>query len=94
MLIVHAAIAYADAVTIKVGGVKSQGEDHHETIALLTELLAPDEQGTRALNQLRRIIDQKTSVSYAGEVYEQKDVDSLWKSVDRFRTWCLAVLGV
>ena len=28
VLIIHAAIAYTDAITIKVGGVKSQGEDH------------------------------------------------------------------
>ena len=27
VLIVHAAIAYTDAITIKVGGVKSPGED-------------------------------------------------------------------
>ncbi len=89
VLIVHAAIAFADALTIRFGAVKSQGEDHHDTIALLAELLSPSEPTTRALNHLRRIIDQKTAVSYAGEAYTRTDVDALWKSMDRFRRWAL-----
>ena len=34
LLIVHAAIAYTDAITIKISGVKSQGEDHMEAVDL------------------------------------------------------------
>ena len=32
-LIVHAAIAYTDAITIKLAGVKSRGQDHDDTVA-------------------------------------------------------------
>ncbi len=35
LLMVHAAIGYTDALTIRIAGVKSQGEDHHEAIALV-----------------------------------------------------------
>jgi hypothetical protein len=92
VLIVHAAIAYADSVTIKLGGVKSQGEDHYDTISLLDEFVAPNPDKKNALNQLKKIIDHKTSVSYSGDIYEKEDVDRLWKLLERFRNWALTVL--
>ncbi len=93
VLIVHAAIALADAVSIKLGGVKSRGDDHHDTIALLEELVASSEQKRKALQQLRRIIDHKNTVSYSGSVYEEADIEQLWKQVSRFREWAMDVLG-
>jgi HEPN domain-containing protein len=92
VLIVHAAIAYADAISIRLGSVKSRGEDHHETIALLEELLTAGEERRKALHQLRRIIDQKNAVSYSGEIYRRKDVEELWKLASRFREWAIQVL--
>ncbi|MFH0992121.1 MAG: hypothetical protein V1799_19130 [bacterium] len=41
---------------------------------------------------LRRIIDHKNAVSYAGHLYSQKDVDNLWKLVERFRAWAIQLL--
>jgi len=92
VLIVHAAIALADAVAIRIGGTKCRGEDHHEAIALLEELVAPSEGKKRALQQFRRVIDHKTAVSYSGEVYGRADIDEMWRLVNRFRTWALDVL--
>lgn len=92
VLIVHAAIALSDAVCIKLGGVKSGGGDHHESISLLEELVAPSDRKKSALVQFRRIIDHKTLVSYSGEMYEQKDIDQLWKCMGRFRSWAHSVL--
>ena len=93
VLIVHAAIAFADAVSIKLGGVKSRGEDHHDTIALLEELVAPGQEKKKALLQLRRIIDHKNAVSYSGNVYEKADIEQLWRQVNRFKEWANDVLG-
>jgi hypothetical protein len=92
VLIVHAAIAYADAISIRLGAVKSRGEDHHETISLLEELLTAGEERRKALHQLRRIIDHKNAVSYSGEIYRRKDVDQLWKLASRFREWAIQLL--
>lgn len=93
VLIVHAAIALADAIAIKLAGVKSRGEDHHETIALLEEVVAPGEEKKKALLHLRRIIDHKNAVSYSGELYNKKDIEQLWKQVARFREWAMDLLG-
>ena len=92
LLVVHAAIAFADAICVKLGGVKSRGEDHHEAIALLDEVTAVSQAQKKALNQFRKIIDHKTSVAYAGDVYGKADVEQLWRLVVRFREWAMRVL--
>ena len=92
VLIVHAAIALADAIAIKLAAVKSRGDDHHETIALLEAVVAPSEEKKKALQHLRRIIDHKNAVSYSGELYDRKDIEQLWKQVARFRQWAMDLL--
>lgn len=93
VLIVHSAIAYADSLTIKVGGVKSHGEDHMAAVDLVGQVVALDERGEKALIQLSRLIEQKNLVSYSGEIYSRKDVDDLWKYLERFRAWILPMLA-
>lgn len=92
LLIVHAAIAYADALTIRIAGVKSQGEDHHEAIALLREHTAASEAQRSALNHLAKIIDHKNAVAYSGSLYEAKDAAMLQRHLERFHRWVLSIL--
>lgn len=87
MLIIHSAIAYSDAICIKFAGVKSQGEDHIQAVSLLKEILASSDENKKAFQNLEKMIAHKNSVSYSGEVYEAKDIDLLWKHLDRFKTW-------
>lgn len=87
VLAIHAAIAYADAITIKVGGVKSSGDDHMAAIDLLRQVVALDEAGHRAAKHLARMIEQKNLVSYSGEIYARQDVEELWRHLERFRGW-------
>ncbi|MGH7495140.1 MAG: hypothetical protein ACREOO_22440 [bacterium] len=92
ILQVHAAIALADAIAIKLSGVRSRGENHYETITLLDEVVAPGQDKEKALRQLRAIIDQKNWVSYSGKIFSRRDVDKLAKLLDRFRNWALKIL--
>jgi len=87
VLLIHSAIAYADSVTIKFGGIKSRSENHLDLIRLLDTLLPESEGKTTALNQLERLITHKTSVSYSGEDYDRKDIDKLLKHLERFKEW-------
>jgi hypothetical protein len=93
VLIVHAAIAYSDAITIKVGGVKSQGADHMAAVDLVRQIVTLDKAGENALNHLWQMIQEKNVVSYHGEIYARRDVDKLWKHLERYRTWALSILG-
>ena len=92
VLIVHSAIAYADALCIKLSGQKSVGESHEHTITLLEENVAGGEDKSKALNQLRYIIEEKTHVSYLGEILSQSGTKELWKRLVRFREWALSIL--
>lgn len=94
VLIVHAAIAYTDAITIKVAGVKSRGEDHAQAARLMEEVVALDEDGRKALNKLRRLIEEKNLVSYSGEIYQKNDIERMWKLLERYKNWAVEMLGL
>jgi hypothetical protein len=74
VLLVHAAIALTDAITVKVGGVKSVGEDHTLAADLLETIVAADAAGKKAINHLRALIQEKNLVSYSGEIYRHDDI--------------------
>ena len=92
VLIVHSAIAFADALSIKLSGVKSVGENHEDAVVLVENAVADGEGKTRAINQLRRIIEEKTKVSYLGDLYSPSQSKELWKRLERFRKWAKEIL--
>ncbi len=93
VLIIHAAIALGDALTIKAGGVKCIGENHYEIISLIKDFIPGDEKRTKALNQLEAIISHKNSISYSGDIYTKQDLDKLTKNFTRFSEWANAILN-
>ncbi|MCF8241478.1 MAG: hypothetical protein K9J16_08815 [Melioribacteraceae bacterium] len=92
VLIIHAAIALADAVTIRFASAKCTGDNHYEIIKLLKEAAPADKQKTKAITQFEKLIDHKNAVSYQGEIYRSEDIQLLQKHFDRFRTWVESVL--
>lgn len=92
VLIVHAAIAYSDSLCIKLAGLRSAGEDHEDAVLLLENSVANSVEKDKALNQLRRIIEEKTKVSYLGELYSSSQTKEMWKRLERFRNWALDIL--
>jgi len=93
VLIVHSAIAYADAISIKFSGQKSSSTNHEDSIALVDEAIADGVEKKNAINQLRRIIEEKTKVSYSGDLYGEPLIRELWKRLVRFQTWAVRILG-
>lgn len=87
VLLVHAAIALTDALTVKVGGVKSAGEDHMLGADLLESVLAVDAEGKKAIGHFRAIIQEKNLVSYGGQIYRQEDIRRMARHLTRFRIW-------
>lgn len=79
VLIIHAAIALADAVTIKLSGKKCSGDSHYEIIELLRQVTPPSQNKNKSLDQFKKLIDHKNKVSYYGDIYIKKDVDKLLK---------------
>jgi HEPN domain-containing protein len=93
ILIVHSAIALADALTIKLGGIKCKGENHSEILGLLKDLSTDSSQRDNALNQLESIIAHKNSVSYSGSIYDKKDIEKLLKHLERFTNWAIKIFS-
>jgi hypothetical protein len=92
VLIVHAAIAFADALCIKQAGLKSAGDDHEDAVALVEEVVGGGDEKAKAIHQLRRIIEEKTRVSYLGDLYSEKEIKEMWKRLERFRQWAKDIL--
>lgn len=92
VLIVYSAIAFADTISIKYGGVKSRGDNHLEVITILEEIVSSSEKNKKALHQLYRLIDHKNAVSYGGNIYNEKDIEQLWKYLHRFKDWVNTVI--
>lgn len=69
VLIIHAAIALADSVTIKLAGKKCSGESHYDIMELLRLVTPPSANKDKALDQFKKLIDHKNKVSYHGDIY-------------------------
>lgn len=85
---VLAAIGFADALTMKFGGVKNEG-DHAELPRTLRRTLGnrlPTEQETR----LGRIIALKNEIQYEHRTASLPEARDLWAQVRRFADWAEA----
>lgn len=89
VLLVHSAIALTDALTVKVGGAKSVGEDHMEAANLLEDVLAVDAEGKKAIGHLRALIEEKNLVSYSGEIYRREDIRPMARHLERYQGWII-----
>jgi hypothetical protein len=87
VLVIHDAIALADAVTIKLSGKKCSGESHYDIIDLLRLVTPPSQNKNKSLDQFKKLIDHKNKVSYYGDVYLKKDVDKLLNYFKRVKSW-------
>lgn len=87
---IHAAIAYADALSIAFREIKSIDGEHAMAVATLRHAV-----GYRAdeaqMRRLDRIIDQKTAVSYQGQYYTLADARAVVEKLDAFAEWVLSV---
>jgi len=87
ILLVHAAIALTDALTVRAGGVKSTGEQHQEAVDLVRELSANVPGLGPALRHLEAIIHEKNRVSYTGDAFTPSDIARMRTHYERFALW-------
>ena len=93
VLIVHAAIALTDAITVKVGGVKSASPDHAVAADILEEIVAIDAEGKKAVAHLRAVLEEKSLVSYSGHIYHQEDIRRMSRHAARYQAWARQFLS-
>jgi hypothetical protein len=87
---IHAAIAYADALSIAFRELKSVDGDHSMAVATLRHAI-----GHRAdeaqMKRLDSIIDQKSAVSYQGQYYTLADAKAVVEKLNAFAEWVLSL---
>lgn len=59
---------------------------------MLSKVIIETENNKKAIIQLRRIIEEKTKVSYLGELYSQSSIKELFKRLKRFHDWAGEIL--
>lgn len=72
VLYILSAIAFSDALTIKLNGKKSSGDNHYNVIHLMEEAVPSKNINKKAVDCFKSLIDQKNLVSYTGDVFNKK----------------------
>ncbi len=92
LLYVHAAIAFADAVSIARRGEKSTSENHLDALALFDVAASGLKGRDEASEHLRRIVEEKSRVSYSGLSFRRADLEKLARHAERFRAFAESLL--
>ena len=91
ILAIHAAIAFADSLCVRVGGKKSTSADHQAAVQLLRAVM-----GTRLpadMQQLlARVISDKDRFEYQGYLATMKEARAMFSKAERFAAWAESTL--
>jgi hypothetical protein len=93
IIAIHAAIAYTDALTIALRGIKSQDGDHVRAADVLAHVLGPQRDHARQVNRLRGILQAKSDASYSGQYYTFEDGKRLVREATEFIRWAEDMLA-
>jgi hypothetical protein len=91
VLIVHAAIAYGDALTA-FGGTKINQKDHAQLPKLVATALGPRSDAEQP-KRLARILGEKDAASYGARVGRMEHATNLFEQLDRFARWAEDLLA-
>jgi hypothetical protein len=87
LLAVHSAIAYNDAVQIKLTGNRSRSQDHGQAIAAIRRACGTAKIEPRGAAHLGKLLSMKTDVSYGDKEVDKQLADTLCVAADRFEAW-------
>jgi hypothetical protein len=91
ILSVHAAIAYADAVAVHVGGRKSTSADHEAAVRLLRSVLG-QRLPTTVERMLNRLLAEKDRLEYQGYLATMQEATSLLGRATQIAAWAEEML--
>lgn len=88
LLCVHAAIAYADALAVRAGGVKSTSGEHLDAVDLLEAVVRVATDADRAaVKALRYVLQRKDEVSYTATLVRSDDATWVLERLQTFGDW-------
>lgn len=87
LLAVHSAIAYNDAVVMKLTGERPKTQDHSQAIAALRRACGRAKIEPEGISHLSRLLGAKTDISYGDRYVTNQLADVLCVAADRFEAW-------
>ncbi len=87
LLAVHSAIAYNDAVLVKLSGKACRGEDHMSAVREVTKRCRARKLDTSGITQLKTLVAAKTRVSYEAQLVSFPYAYELSVASQRFAVW-------
>jgi len=87
----HAAILANDALLIFFHGIKSNSQKHDDAVKLLTYLMKSSD-AQKYSRHLRKLINEKSVVSYTGKLLSPGKSKELCTHAQRFITWVNSLL--
>lgn len=91
VLVVHAAIAWTDALTIAYDERKHTGGQHRKAADLLLEAVGEPNVDADKRKKLQAILRAKEEVSYMGEYYREDQALTLLTKLRAYRRWAREV---
>lgn len=92
LLAVHSAIAYNDAVVMKLTGERSKTQDHSQAIAALKRACERAKIEPLGIAHLSRLLGAKSDISYGDRHVHNQLADALCLAADRFEAWAERVI--
>ncbi len=82
---VHCVVAASDCLTVRELGLRSRGQDHLETLALLRSLAIP--RISELLRQVRDVLSAKHAAEYSHESIDEEQARTAVKQASRVLAW-------
>jgi hypothetical protein len=89
---IHCAIAFNDALLVKLTGHHVSSADHMQAVGLTRKQCSSRKIGHKGLRHLEELIRAKTRVSYSDEKTTYEAADRLAVASERFESWVLPLL--
>lgn len=83
---IHCAISAADALCVRLGGIRSASRHHGDAVRLLAELF-PEGEGRRQADRLGTILAKKNELEYQERLFSLEEASNLAKYAERLFEW-------
>jgi hypothetical protein len=91
ILSIHSAIAFADSVTVHVGGRKSTSPDHTAAVRVVRAVLGP-RLSDSSERTLLRMLGEKDRLEYQGYLATMREAAVLFANAGKIAIWAEGVL--
>jgi hypothetical protein len=92
LLAVHSAIAYSDALLIRLTGTRPHGKNHRDAVPALKRACTGAKIAPDGIKHLEKLLSVKADISYGDKQVDDERGAALCSKAERFQTWAKEIL--